>query len=55
MKKLLINLMAAVLVVGSVNALEKRTFYNADKSRSFDGTLNGFDDKKNKVSVVSSF
>ncbi len=54
MKKCVIYLFAAALSVVFAHAIEQRTFYSADKSKSFDATLTAFDAKKKKVTVISS-
>lgn len=48
----LLAVLAALILTLPAEALERRTFYSADKSQSFAATLEGFDQKKKVVTVV---
>lgn len=61
MKKIIKNsskIMMAALLTGllsgvSLASLKSRTFYNADKSKSFEGTLTGYNSVDEKVRVLA--
>ena len=50
----LLTVLAALVMALPAAALEPRTFYSADKTKSFDATLAGFDAKKKVVTVAFS-
>lgn len=52
MKHFTLLLGVALLALGSANALEQRTFYNEDRSKSFDAVLKAYDAKKKLVTVL---
>jgi len=51
---ILCGVMALAFTASSVQALEEREFHNADKSKSFKGTVIGYDAQKKKVTIRSS-
>lgn len=54
MKKLFTYILSTALLAASAQALEQRTFYSADKSKSFEATLTAYDVTKKKVTVVNA-
>jgi len=54
MKHLLYTTLAVVALSLPLQALEQRTFYSADKSKSFDATLTAYDAKKKTVTVKNA-
>lgn len=53
MRNIAICLLAVTFSVGSLEALEQRTFYNADRSKSFVAKLYDIDETKKRVIVIN--
>lgn len=51
---ILCGVMALAFSASGVQALEEREFFNADKTKSFKGTVVGFDAEKKKVTIRTS-
>lgn len=51
MKKSLLTLLGCLALAAPASALEKRTFTSADGSKTFEGTLTDYDEKRETVTV----
>jgi len=54
MKHLLYTTLAVVALSLPLQALEQRTFYNADKTKSFEATLTAYNAKNKTITVTNS-